>query len=118
MGGDKFELHIADETCEVFALYKDGEKVMDGEWINDYFEDILGEIGVSIVKDEGFLLGDPDGETVADSLSEIREYLALEPWERKAAEFEKQATELEKDARRRASQMRREANEIRQTRRA
>lgn len=117
MGGDKFELHIADETCEVFALYKDGEKVMDGEWINDYFEDILGEIGVSIVKDEAFLLGDETGETVAETLGEIKQYLDLEPWERRAVALEKEASELERDARRRADVMRRDALRLRQDRR-
>lgn len=118
MGTSEFELHIAQDTCEMFALYRNGARVFEGEWVSDYVDDIMKHLGVTVVNGEDFLLGtgleDPQA---ADNLDQVRQFARLEPWEKRAKELEDEADAMEKNARMRAAQLRRDALQIRQDRR-
>lgn len=109
----QFVLYETDESCEAFALYENGQLVLEGEWVNDYLTDILEKVGVEVRKDEAFLMGDENGETIAKTLAEIEAYEGMPRWERQARQLESDASHLDNQA----DELRRQAERTRRDQR-
>ena len=103
------EIHEASETSDQFAVYKDGRLVLEGEWLADYFTEILELVGIRIIKSEDFMLGGECGSDAAKTLAEIRAFQHTPEGERRAVNLEREAEALE----RQAQEIRRQAADAR-----
>lgn len=106
------EIHEASETSDQFAVYKDGRLVLEGEWLADYYNDILELAGIPLIKSEDFMLGGEAGCDAAKTLAEIRQFQNTPDGERKAMNLDREAEALE----RQAQEIRRQAEDARHNR--